>query len=154
MRLNDTRRTSRSVAVLLLLLGLGLAAPSAARAQERSLYTRLGGYDAITAVVNTFADRLFTDPSLRTFFGGLSAEHKTRFKQLNVLLVCSATGGPCSYIGASMPASHAGLGIDSTAFNKVAGHLVATLDQFKVPAREKAELLTIIGTLRPAIVER
>jgi hemoglobin len=120
--------------------------------QPRTLYQRLGGYDAITAVVGDFADRLFADQKLASFFGSMSTSTQTRFKQLNTLLVCNATGGPCTYLGRSMPESHAGIGIANADFDAVAAHLVATLDKFKVPAAEKAELLAIIGGLRPSIV--
>ena len=122
-------------------------------AQERNLYQRLGGYDAIAAVVTEFADRLFKDPKLEKLFGGMSIDTRKRFKQLNIELVCNATGGPCEYLGRSMPQSHQGSGIRDGDFDQVAGHLVATLDKFKVPKKEKDELLAIIGGLRPAIVQ-
>ncbi len=119
---------------------------------KKSLYERLGGYDAVSAVVGEFADRLFADEKLGPFFGGWSAEKQARFKQLNTLLVCSATGGPCTYVGRTMPASHQGMRVGDVQFDQVAGHLVTTLDKFKVPKTEKSELLEIIGGLRPEIV--
>jgi len=125
-----------------------------ALAEEKSLYQRLGGYDAVNAVVGEFADRLFADQKLAPFFGGWSTEKQGRFKQLNVLLVCNATGGPCAYIGRTMPVSHQGMGVDDGRFDQVAGHLVATLGKFKVPEKEKKELLDIIGSLRGQIVEK
>lgn len=131
---------------------LGVAGTSLA--QEKSLYQRLGGYDAVSAVVGEFADRLFADQKLSPFFGSWDREKQDRFKQLNVLLVCNATGGPCTYIGRSMPVSHQGMGVDDTRFDQVAGHLVATLAKFKVPEKEKKELLDIIGSLRGQIVEK
>ena len=45
------------------------------------------------------------------------------------------------------------MGVKDADFNAVAGHLVATLDKFKVPATEKQELLGIIGGLKGQIVE-
>jgi hemoglobin len=128
----------------------GIVPPAAA--QERPLYQRLGGYDAISAVVGDFAERLFADPKLERFFGGMSTDTRKRFKQLNVELVCSATGGPCEYLGRSMPQAHQGSNIRDADFDQVAAHLVATLDKFKVPKKEKDELLAIVGGLRPAIV--
>ncbi len=119
---------------------------------KKTLYQRLGGYEAITAVVNEFADKLFMDPKLSAFFGNWASDKQARFKQLNTLLVCSATGGPCTYVGRTMPASHQGMAIDNARFDQVAGHLVTTLDKFKVPKPEKDELLGIIGGLRPEIV--
>lgn len=141
-----THRIAAGITVALLLAWLPAAA------QERPLYQRLGGYDAIAAVVNDFADQLFKDPKLEKFFGGMSLDTRRRFKQLNIELVCSATGGPCEYLGRSMPQAHQGSGIRDADFDQVAGHLVATLDRFKVPKKEKDELLAIIGGLRPAVV--
>jgi len=123
-------------------------------AQQRTLYERLGGYNAIAAVVNEFADRLFGDPKLKTFFGGMSTDSQRRFKQLNIDLVCSATGGPCQYLGRDMGTAHRGIGITDENFDAVARHLVATLDRFKVPTAEKDELVKVVSGLRLAIVER
>ncbi len=128
--------------------------PLTGMANEKSLYQRLGGYDAINAVVNEFADRLFTDKKLASFFGALSTDSREKFKQLNTLLVCASTGGPCNYLGRSMPTSHKGMGVTNEDFDRVAGHLVATLDRFKVPVAEKEELLGIIGSLRGQVVEQ
>jgi hemoglobin len=91
---------------------------------------------------------------LSAFSGNWDRDKQDRFKQLNVLLVCNAMGGPCTYIGRTMPASHQGMGINDARFDQVAGHLVATLGKFKVPKKEKKELLDIVGSLRGQIVEK
>lgn len=122
-------------------------------ASQKSLYERLGGYDAITAVVNDFADRLVADPKLTRSFGGFSADRLRQFKMFNIQLVCQATGGPCTYHGRDMSTTHKGSKVTAEEFDIVAGHLVASLDKFGVKAPEKSELLTIIGSLRPQIVE-
>lgn len=36
----------------------------------------------------------------------MSTDTRKRFKQLNIELVCSATGGPCEYLGRAMPQAH------------------------------------------------
>jgi hemoglobin len=128
--------------------------PSTANSEEKTLYQRLGGYDAISAVVNEFADRLVADKKLDRFFGAMSTDSQDRFKQSNTMLVCAATGGPCDYLGRSMTTSHEGMGVTNADFDVVAGHLAATLDKFKVPAAEKKELLGIIGSLRAQVVEQ
>lgn len=129
------------------------AAPAPMQASPKSLYERLGGYDAITAVVNDFADRLVADPRLSRSFGGFSADRLRQFKAFNIQLVCQATGGPCTYLGRDMTTTHKGSHVTAAEFDTVAGHLVATLDKFGVKDPEKSELLTIIGSLRPQIVE-
>lgn len=122
-------------------------------ADEKSLYDRLGGYDAISAVVNDFAPKLFDDPQVGTFFKGMGADTRQSFIQKNTNLVCAVTGGPCKIISRDAKTVHSGLGITESDFNVVVNHLVDTLRSFEVPEKEKQELLAIIGTLKPAIVE-
>jgi len=121
--------------------------------EGKSLYERLGGYDAISAVVDDFASKLFDDPRIAHFFRGMGDDTREQFRQKNKNLVCNVTGGPCKVISRSAKTIHAGLGITEEEFNIVVDHLVQTLDKFKVPAAEKAELLAIIGSLKPDIVE-
>ena len=120
---------------------------------EKSLYERLGGYEAISAVVNDFAPKLFIDPRTAPFFKGMGTDTRQSFIQKNINLVCNITGGPCKVISRPAKTVHGGLGITGREFDIVVNHLVETLDKFKVPAKEKQELLTIYSTLKPDIVE-
>jgi len=118
----------------------------------RSLYQRLGGYDAIAAVTDDFVGRLVSDKQLARFFTGASTDSKKRIRQLVVDQLCEATGGPCLYVGRSMKASHEGLGITENDWQAAVAHLVATLDKFNVPPKEKNELLAIASSLKGDIV--
>jgi len=118
-----------------------------------TLYERLGGYDAVSAVVDVFAQKLFDDPIVGKRFFGMSEDSRQGFRQKNKNLVCSVTGGPCKIISRPADVTHAGLGIKASEFDIVVGHLVSTLEGFDVPDKEQQELLAIIGTLRPSIVE-
>lgn len=120
----------------------------------KSLYERLGGYDAVSAVVESFANKLFDDPKISKFFVGMSTDSREQFKQKNKNLVCNVTGGPCKIISRTAKTTHAGLGITEENFMVVVQHLIDTLNEFKVPEKEQKELLTIIGSLRPDIVEK
>jgi len=130
------------------------SAPSAGSQAGPTLYKRLGGYDAIAAVTDDFIGRLAADKQLNRFLVGLSADSQKRLRQLVVDQLCEATGGPCIYIGRSMKTSHAGLGITESDWDLTVKHLVATLDKFKVPEKEKKELLTIASSLKGDIVEK
>ncbi len=120
---------------------------------KATLYERLGGYDAISAVVDVFAQKLFEDPVVGKRFFGMSDDSRENFRQMNKNLVCNVTGGPCKVLSRPANVAHGGLGIKASEFNIVVGHLVSTLEEFNVPEAEKMELLEIIGTLRPGIVE-
>ena len=134
---------------LLLTLPVGAAAQ-----KQKTLYERLGGYDAIAAVVDDFIGRLVADKQFERFFAGHSTDSKKRIRQHIVDQFCAAAGGPCIYTGRTMKDSHAGLGITEDDWNAAAQHLVATLDKFKVGAQEKKELLDFVGGLKKDIVEK
>jgi len=122
--------------------------------QQKTLYQRLGGYDAIAAVTDDFIGRLAGDPQLKHFFGGLSVDSQKKLRQHVVDFLCSATGGPCLYTGRDMKTAHTGLGIAEADWNASVNHLIATLDKFKVPEKEKGEVLGAIGGLKGDIVGR
>ncbi len=143
-------------------IGLGLAVlilavlwiGSPAISQEKSLYVRLGGYDAIAAVTDDFLGRLIKDPQFVRFFSGISTDSVKRIRQRIVDQLCMATGGPCFYTGRDMKTSHAGLGITEKDWEASANHLVATLNKFNVPEKEKNEVLAIVTSVKKDIVEK
>ncbi len=128
------------------------APPQAGTMQPPSLYKRLGGYDAIAAVTDDFIARLASDPQEGRFFKGLSTDSLKRTRQHIVDFLCNATGGPCAYVGRDMKTVHTGLGITEEDWNITVKHLVATLDKFKVPEKEKADVLTAVSGLKGDIV--
>jgi hemoglobin len=130
------------------------APPQALAQQQKTLYQRLGGYDAIAAVTDDFIGRLAGDPQLKRFFGGLSVDSQKKLRQHVVDFLCNATGGPCLYTGRDMKTAHTGLGITEADWNVSVTHLTATLDKFKVPEKEKGEILGAIGGLKGDIIGR
>jgi hemoglobin len=121
---------------------------------KKSLYTRLGGYDAIAAVVDEFITRLATDKRFERFFAGFSDDSKKRLRQHILDQFCAAAGGPCIYTGREMRTSHKGLGITEADWDAAAKHLVAALDKYKVPEVEKNDLLAFVTTQKKDIVEK
>src|SRR6266699_3377156 len=119
-------------------------------AMERSLFERLGGIDAITAVVEDFRDRVAGDDRINLKFARTDLG---RLRKMLIDQVCEATGGPCQYRGRSMKEAHAAMKVTKGEFNALVDDLVATLNQFKVPSAEQDELLAILGPLQSDIVE-
>jgi len=144
-------KRAMSICLAVFLVSTVIAAQGIA---ANSLYKRLGGYDAIAAVTDDFLGRLITDPSLARFFAGHATDSKQRIRQHVVDFLCLAAGGPCVYKGRDMKTSHAGLGITSAEWDKAVQHLVATLEKFKVPQKEKDDLLAAAGGLKKDIVEK
>jgi hemoglobin len=89
------------------LVACGLSSSGAA-AQYRSLYERLGGYPAITAVVDDFVGNVAADRRINRFFARANVG---RLKARLVEQICQGTGGPCVYTGGDMRSVHAGMGI-------------------------------------------
>ncbi len=147
-----------SNAITAFVIAFAVAAPVIAQQpmsqQAPSLYKRLGGYDALAAVTDDFIGRLAGDPQLGKFFAGHSTHSLKKIRQLVVDQLCNATGGPCVYIGLDMKTSHAGLGITEKDWDTSVKLLVATLDKFNVPAKEKDEVLAAVSSLKKDIVEK
>ena len=146
------QRTAVFTVVFSLLFTIGVALP--ARAQGKSLYQRLGGYDALAAVVDDFIVRLVTDKQFERFFAGHSEDSKKKIRQHILDQFCAATGGPCVYMGREMKTSHSGLGITNAQWDAAAKHLGASLDKFNVPEKEKGEVLGFVTSLKKDIVEK
>ena len=135
----------------LVLLGSLLLAGCAGVPAEKTLYERLGGVRAIHVVVDDFVGRATTDPRISRFFEG---SNRPLIREQLTQLLCQVSGGPCTYLGAGMKTAHVGLGISHADFDVVAEALSVSLDKFNVAAREKSELLAILGRMRADIVEK
>ena len=149
------------IAVVATLNALGVAcggaSPSSAPAPAASsasatLYRRLGGYDALAAVTDEFLRRWQADPAIAPYFENTDADGKKRVRQMVVDQLCAVTGGPCLYVGADMPTAHKDLRITEEDWNKAVGHVVQTLDHFKVPGGEAREVLEIVASLKSEII--
>ena len=139
-----------------------LTAAGNARAQdkqtlpEKSLYERLGGVFAIAAVVDHFSDAVVKNPIVgQTSKNPQLREWHTKnlgrlpgLKFMRTLWVCSVSGGPFQFTATKpgktalgLEEAHRDLRISPAEFDEVAAELGRTLDFFKVPKREKSEVL-------------
>jgi hemoglobin len=115
-----------------------------------SLFDRLGGKAAITAVVGDFRKRVEKDARINAKFARTDTQ---RLEAMLIDQVCEATGGPCRYTGRNMRDAHKDMGVSAGEFDALVEDLVATLNSFKVPQREQDDLLGILGPLKTEIVE-
>ena len=106
-----------------------------------SLYDRLGGKPAITAVVDKFVGNVAKDDRIN---GRFATTDIPRLKGHLVDQVCSASGGPCTYSGRDMITTHKGMGITNAEFSALVEDLVTALNTFKVPDAEQKELLGLL----------
>lgn len=118
---------------------------------KKSLYERLGGKEAIVAVIDDFVTNVGQDTRINKYFEGSDTK---RLKSQLVDQVCEAAGGPCKYKGHNMKNAHQGMGIKSSEFDALVEDLKKTLDKFKVPTNEQNDLLAVLGPLKKDIVEK
>ena len=119
-------------------------------AAANALYTRLGGHDAIVAVVDNFVGRVAKDERINKFFGKTDIP---KFKEHLVEQIASATGGPEVYHGKDMRTVHEGMKITDADFTALVNDLTDALVELRVPQPLVDELLAILGPLKKDIVE-
>lgn len=141
---------------LVLLVCVTLASFTLMAQQPKSLYERLGGKPAITAVVDEFVGRVAADKRINAFFAGVASdpERLAAFKGKLVDQICEASGGPCKYTGKDMKSAHQGMGITAADFNALVEDLVGALNKFNVAPEDKQTLLGVLGPMKSQIVEK
>ena len=122
--------------------------------QEQSHYQRLGGYDAVCAATDDLLARLQSDPRIKEFWKGASADNRRRARQLIVDFMTEAAGGPAFYVGRDMRKAYEGMQISEANRAVFMEHAEATLDHVGVPERERAEVLGFSESLKHEVVEK
>ena len=123
--------------------------PSPLSERQKTLYERLGGQPAITAVVDQFVANLVADDRIKERFADTDLP---KFRWQLMRQICQATGGPCTYIGRDMKSAHQGMNISQGEFIWTSEHLAQALEASDVAAKEKGELLALIGSMQDQIV--
>ena len=145
------------------------AAPGAANV-KKSLYERLGGDAGINAIVDDFVTRALADPRVNWERKGIKSGglwHRGKSMEWNAneqnianmkkhiaQFLALATGGPAVYEGKEMKQAHEGMRISNPEFDAALGDLKATLDKLSVATPEQKELLAVVESVRPMIVEQ
>ncbi len=144
-------------AVALALGGVAFAQAGKSRdTPQKSLYDRLGGKNAIVAVVDDFVGNCAADKRISAFFAATARDpaRLAAFKGKLVDQICEAAGGPCKYTGKDMKTAHHGMGVSAADFTALVEDLTKTLDKFKVGKTEQGQLLGVLGPMQSQIVER
>lgn len=116
-----------------------------------SLYDRLGGAEAVEAVVALFYEKVLADRELSPFFRGVQM---SRQHQQQVAFFTQLLGGPPVYQGRDMRSAHKGLGLTARHFGLVAGHLVATLKEAGVAQEGIDEVVARVAPLQPEVLDQ
>ena len=119
---------------------------------DASLYTRLGGYDAIVAFTDSLLARLQADDKLGRFWHHRGKDGIRREQQLLIDYLVQVTGGRMVYTGRDMRLSHEGMGIDDEDWKRFLGHVIATAGELGVGEREGGEVLAFLDSLEADIM--
>lgn len=147
------RRGAGALPCLLLFVGaLSGCGPKAGALKPGgpSLYDKLGGREAIAAVVADLVESVKTDERIRGRFPATTDWDGFRAKLTEQL--CAAAGGPCTYAGKDMRSAHQGMGISEPEFNAVVDDLKKTLDKLRVGEPEQTELVSLLAPMKKDIV--
>lgn len=125
---------------------------------EPSLYERIGGVYAISAVVDYFSDQLVEkgtieaqNPNIKDWNENKAAARLPGLRFLRTLWVCAIAGGPFEYTGLPLDDAHLDFQLSSSDFDQVAAVLADALDHFDVPEREKEEVLGAFEAHKPQV---
>ena len=124
---------------------------TAATKAKKTLYERLGGAAALTAVVDDFVANVAADQKINHFFAKTDIP---TFKKNLTDQLCAATGGGCTYAGKDMKTAHAGLGISNADWDALVGDLGKSLDKFKVKKADQKALVALLAPMKGDVVEK
>jgi hemoglobin len=153
-----TRSGKGRVAVVGMLLAVVVGASGCAtmgeetKAAESSLYKRLGGRDGIALVVGDFVENMAADQRVNERFKGMKPADVEKLKSNLSDQICDAAGGPCSYLGRDMKTTHRGMKVTEAEWNATVENLNKALDKHNVGAKERQELLALLGPMKGDIV--
>jgi hemoglobin len=142
----------RKLSIVVTALGLCTIFAVVVSAQEKTLCERLGGTSAISAVVDNFAGKVLKDDRVNKKFAKSDANRLTT--NLKGFVEVAAHCAGAKYKGKNMKNTHRHMGVTEAEFKAVAEDLTKTLDEMKVPEKEKNELLAAIGPTQKDIVEK
>lgn len=116
---------------------------------ETSLYEKLGGKEAISAVVDNFYDRMLQDETVKHFFDTIDMERQRRHQ---ALFISYALGGPNQYSGESMAKVHKGMNLQPIHYDAVIKHLSDALRDFKISDADIQKVKEKLDTLKDDIL--
>ena len=153
--MSQYQNPNRGIIFIILTAILFLGNLISIRAQEKSLYERLGGVKPISLVVDDFIDRLVANDILNAnpmIKEGRKHSPDAYLKFQVTNLVCQVSGGPCVYTGLGMKESHTHMNITENEWQVMRDEFKKTLDKFQVPEKEQKELFDIVESTKKDIV--
>lgn len=120
----------------------------------KSLYERLGGADGIAKIVDDIVEAHMVNPAIQARFLPLKddPEKLELIKKHNRQFFGAGSGGPETYEGQDMPATHRGMNVSEAEYLHTIDDIMASLDKNNVDATSKNDVLAIVYSLKEQIV--
>jgi hemoglobin len=147
-----TRRIGWTLLLTLLAVNLAACASMGGGDASPSLYKRLGGREGISLVVGDFVGNMTQDSRVNARFKDMKPADVEKLKSNLADQICDATGGPCSYLGKDMKATHKNMNVSEAEWTATVENLGKALTKQGVPAKEQGELVKLLAPMKPEIV--
>lgn len=114
-----------------------------------SLYERLGGTEGITQIASDLVDIHLANPKIAPRYAGSDV---AAVKKGAATFFITGTGGPDVYEGKDMVTTHKGMNISGEEFLAVLDDTLVALDKNNISQREKEEVLYVMYSMKPEII--
>ena len=117
--------------------------------QTATLYDRLGQHKGITNITRTMIDSHMANPLVSIRYAGSDMK---KVEQRVIEFFCAGAGGPESYTGKDMVATHKGMNISEQEFGAVVDDAMAALATNGIDAATRSDVLAILWSLKGEVV--
>lgn len=115
-----------------------------------SLYERLGRREGITRITRELMKNHLANPLVKTRFE--KSEDLARVERRAIEFFCAGSGGPESYSGQDMLATHRGMNVSEQEFIAVVDDAMAALEECGIDPSARNEVLAILWSLKKEVI--
>jgi hemoglobin len=125
-------------------------------AMTKILFDRLGGTRGITAIVDDVVEEHMNNPAINARFLPYKEqpEKLAVIKQHTIDFFSAGSGGPVTYSGRDMPATHKGMNINPTEYMQAVDDILKVLDKHQTDDESKKDVLAILWSLKDMIIAK
>ena len=114
-----------------------------------SLYDRLGRREGIARITRTLIDNHLANPLVNARYG---ASDMPKVEQRVIEFFCAGAGGPETYTGKDMLATHKGMNVSEQEFVTVIDDAMAALETHNIGPATRSDVLAILWSLKGEVV--
>ena len=126
------------------------------RDDQATLFERLGGTRGITMIVDDVIEAHMNNPAIKARFIPYidQPERMAAIRKHTIDFFSAGSGGPVTYTGKDMPATHKGMNISPAEYMCVIDDILLVLDKHKIDEESKKDVLAILWSLKDMIISK